>query len=159
LLHIRNYAEVLHPAQFEDGTVLGWKIRLLNRIRYRLEVWVQELVLVSQCREAKMSLSERIELFRRFKEENKAEVSWMAGDASRVPAAPALMEEPFPQGQNDQPRLVLDPTPRSTKRPTSIHNLIQNYGGGPKAPRHRHGTSHATAFEPVRGGNDGEFIP
>ena len=159
LLHIRNYAEVLHPAQFKDGTVLGWKIRLLNYIRYRLEVWVQELVLVAQCREAKLSLGERIGTFRRFKEENQAEVDWMYRDESRTPT-PALMDEAPSPDADSQPRLVLDTTPRSTKRPMSLDNLIQTYGGGAKPPRYKKsGHSNVTDFEPVGGSsNDGEFV-
>lgn len=51
MYNVRHYDKVIHPDTFKQG-VMGWWIRCLNFLRWKLEVYIQSCVLKYLCKEA-----------------------------------------------------------------------------------------------------------
>ena len=73
MYHIRYYQQTFHPDQFRDKSWLGWWIRLCNKTRWRLEVYVQRLVLRRLSQLGELPRDERREVRRRFDLDTRAE--------------------------------------------------------------------------------------
>lgn len=71
MYHVRYYAQEIHPDEFRGR--LGFWIRVFNFIRWRLEVFVQRLVLRYMANQANLPKEKRFEFRRVFELDDAAE--------------------------------------------------------------------------------------
>jgi len=72
MYHIRNYDALVHPGQFSAG-VLGNSIKFLNYLRWKLEVFIQYLVIKYLAKNALLPKDQVSSVTERFRLDVKAE--------------------------------------------------------------------------------------
>lgn len=86
---IRSYNETYHPDLFRGGGVLGFAIRVLNFLRWKLEVLVQYLALQYWMRQQNFSLKSRQKVLDVFKlDVIKEKVEFYERSPLRAPLLP-----------------------------------------------------------------------
>lgn len=140
MYEVRSYDQSMHPDLFKGGGVLGFAIRCLNFLRWRLEVFVQYLTLQWAMREQNFSPKKRQEVLETFRlDVIKEKVEYK----ERSPCRPLSLPE-VPSLDNavkDAGILVPDETEYGPGRPIEL--LIEEFGFGGGRRRSRKGYENA----------------
>lgn len=99
---VRSYDQKLHPDLFRGGRVLGVVIRVLNFLRWKLEVFVQYLTLQYMMDEQKFSPTARKEVLKNFKlDVIKEKVEFLESSPLRALSLPTIPS--FDRAQDSAP--------------------------------------------------------
>ena len=163
MYRIRHYDTVIHPDQFKRSGWLGVLIVSLNFLRWKLEVFIQWLVVHWTLKSGEVPKSQAKELLRTFGLDVRAEA--LQKDQTSPLHQPVDMTPPPVRADRyiaGTPKSALDVTVANAKglpeRPKSLENLIGQYGFPIRAKKYAGGkrfTVSEDSFEPLEGPDNG----
>jgi hypothetical protein len=145
MYRIRHYDQSLHPDVFRSGGWRGWCIVALNWVRWRLETFVQLLVIRFFADVAKMPPERSKIIERMFHVDVEAEKVEMLQTSPLTPPRETPESEPRARRYEAGRKGVLDtfmeedaqgPLPN---RPVPLSDMAARYGGDKRAKRYAKG--------------------
>ena len=143
---IRSYEDRLHPDLFRRGGVLGISIFILNFFRWKLEVFVQYLVLRYMLREQKFSLKKMEEVLATFSLDVQKE-NLECRETSPLRVFPLLQTPKVDKPKETGPTVTEVSTPSVGVRGQSLDSLFQKYA--PRRGRNARYQVGEDQFEPL----------
>lgn len=135
MFRIRYYSDVIHPDHFAGKGLLGFAIRTLNWLRWRIEVQVQRLVLRSLAKDGALPAKRQEALQRAFDldaaEERleKDRTSPLTEGVERPPSPPPTRSERYADGRQGSAIDVAVTVDQDLPvRPKRIDDMIARYG-------------------------------
>ena len=163
MYRIRYYDQSFHPDHFHRGLgVLGVAIVALNWLRWRLEVFVQLLVLRALSRIGGFPKDREDELRRTFKLDDDAEKLEKERTSPLHETSVEQPRPPFERAQRYQEgsistsldvAVAVDRGEETKMRPSKLDNLIAMYGPNLRAKKYGPGRRYLV------GNPDGDFDP
>lgn len=158
LLHVRFYAQHIHPNHFRGSGFRGFLIRVLNQIRYWLETRVQRLALghflrVSRENGATITPADATQTVRKFWEDVRSEEKLVQGKREpEIPEGVALVPRSL---RYHRGRTVLAEEQSDVPKETGdITEMVRRYGAKPN--QRRYGVQRKVVME---AGDEFEAIP
>ncbi len=134
MFRVRHYDQFIHPDQFKGKGALGLVIRTLNWFRWKLETYIQKLVVIALAREAAVPKPRIRELLRSFAIDVKAEAVEKEATSPLYPGTHRVQEEMPRATRYAQPERnkalaenVADETAKAPLRPQSLEQLVGMY--------------------------------